>query len=90
MQTLERMVEQASSEHVQLRAERDTLADCVRSLQEMQLQPPAPLDLRTQVHHSVDRRLDDLPAQLVKASAALPAVTGARGAWAMTLQGPAM
>ena len=49
VQTLERLMEQESSEHVQLRAERDTLADCVRNLQQMQLQPQAPLDLRAQV-----------------------------------------
>lgn len=49
VQTLERMVEQQAAEHAQLRAERDTLADCVRSLQELQQQPPAPTDFRAQV-----------------------------------------
>ena len=49
MQTLERLMDQGKAEHAQLRAERDTLADCVRSLQELQQQPPAQTDIRTQV-----------------------------------------
>ncbi len=49
VQMLERMVEQQAAEHAQLRAERDTLADCVRSLQELQQQPAAPSDFRAQV-----------------------------------------
>ena len=54
MQTLERLVEHEKAEHAQLRAERDTLADCVRSLQEFQLQPPSPTDIRAQVEHRAD------------------------------------
>ena len=49
VQTLERLMEQGKAEHAQLLAERDTLADCVRSLQELQQQPPAPTELRAQV-----------------------------------------
>ena len=50
MQKLERMMEQGKAEHAQLRAERDTLADCVRGLQELQQQqPPAPTDTLAQV-----------------------------------------
>lgn len=41
VQTLERLLEQGNAEHSQLRADRDTLADCVCSLQELQQQPPA-------------------------------------------------
>ena len=53
VQALERLMEQEKAEHGQLRAERDMLADCVCSLQESQLQPPAPTDIRAQVRGSV-------------------------------------
>jgi hypothetical protein len=49
VQSLARMVEQMTTEQEQLRAERDTLADCVRSLQELQQQPPQPKDIQPQV-----------------------------------------
>ena len=49
VQTLERLVEQQAAEHALLRAERDTVADCVRSLQELQQQPAATTDIRAQV-----------------------------------------
>ena len=50
-------MEQQQAEHEQLRTERDTLADCVRSLQELQQQPPAPTDIRAQVT-SLDEMAD--------------------------------
>ena len=49
VQSLARMVELMTTEQAQLRAERDTLADCVRSLQELQQQPPQPKEIRPQV-----------------------------------------
>ena len=52
MHTLERLVEQGKAEHVRLRAERDTLADCVRSLLELQQQPSAPPTIHAQVSRS--------------------------------------
>ena len=48
VQSLARLVEQMTVEQAQLRAERDTLADCVRSLQELQQQPPQPTDVQPQ------------------------------------------
>ncbi len=50
MSSLERMVREMTTEQAQLRAERDTLADCMRSLQELQRQqPPQPNDVQAQV-----------------------------------------
>ena len=49
VQTLERLIEQESAEHAQLRTERDTLVDCVRSLQELQQHPPAPTGILVKV-----------------------------------------
>ena len=47
--SLERMVKQMTAEQEQLLAERDTLDACVRSLLELQEQPPQPNDVQTHV-----------------------------------------
>ena len=48
MQSLAHMVERMTVEQEQLVSERDMLADCVRSLQELQRQPQRPADARAQ------------------------------------------